>query len=130
MKFGSIIMNDIATSQNQKHYYYFLFTSGVRIDHAHHASRAKAALEETLAFDKAVQKALDLTSADDTLIVVTADHSHVFTFGAEAPARGSGNSILGNYWRMSMKERARERVLACVCGGGGGGGGEGVCRCL
>lgn len=70
-----------------------MFYSGGRIDHAHHGGAAKVALVDTLAFEAAVQKALDLTNIEDTLIIVTADHSHVFTIGGMAPTRG--NDILG-----------------------------------
>ena len=69
------------------------FTGG-RIDHGHHGNLPKKALEDTVAFSDAVQKAVDLTDEDDTLIVVTADHSHVFTVGGYAPR---GNPILGKY---------------------------------
>ena len=58
-----------------------LFPVGGRIDHGHHDNRAKKALVDTVAFSDAVQKAVDITDEDDTLIVVTADHSHVFTMG-------------------------------------------------
>ena len=50
--------------------------AGGRIDHAHHATWTANALNETLAFADAVQAAVDLTDESDTLIVVTADHSH------------------------------------------------------
>ena len=44
-------------------------------------------------FDNAIAKASQLTSETDTLTLVTADHSHVFTFGGY-PLRGT--SIFGN----------------------------------
>ena len=71
---------------------YFLMVEGGRIDHGHHASNAYRALTDAIAFSKAVQKAVDKTNAEDTLIIVTADHSHVFTI-AGYPKRG--NPILG-----------------------------------
>lgn len=63
-----------------------------RIDHGHHDSVAKLALTETVMFDKAIQRAAQLTRESDTLTVVTADHSHVFTFGGNTPR---GNPIFG-----------------------------------
>lgn len=58
---------------------YFLFVEGAKIDMAHHDTRARRSLEETEEFAKAVQKALELTNAEETLIVVTSDHSHTMT---------------------------------------------------
>jgi alkaline phosphatase len=63
---------------------YILMVEGGRIDHAHHATNAKRALEDTLEFDTAVKAALDATSREDTLIIVTADHSHTLTFAGYA----------------------------------------------
>ena len=71
---------------------FVLMVEGGRIDHAHHAGNAARALIDTVAFDQAIKTALDLTSRDDTLIVVTADHSHTF-FIQGYPSRG--NPILG-----------------------------------
>lgn len=68
-----------------------LFLGG-RIDHSHHFNNAHRALIDTLAFEDAVDTALEMTRSDDTLIVVTSDHSHVFAFGGY-PKRG--NPILG-----------------------------------
>jgi alkaline phosphatase len=59
-----------------------------RIDHAHHDNLAKIAREEVVAFDRAVLKALKLTNAAETLVVVTADHSHAFTMNGY-PKRGN-----------------------------------------
>lgn len=71
---------------------FFLMVEGGRIDHAHHDSLAKKALHETIAFEEAIKTAVDLTDERETLIVVTADHSHTFTMGGY-PKRG--NDILG-----------------------------------
>ena len=54
---------------------------------------AHLALTETLEFSRAVQRAVDLTDIEDTLIVATADHSHVFTIAGYA---SYDTSILGN----------------------------------
>jgi alkaline phosphatase len=71
---------------------FYLMVEGGRIDHAHHAGQAGIALEEAVEFARAVQYALENTDPDETLIMVTADHSHVFTI-AGYPQRG--NDILG-----------------------------------
>ncbi len=71
---------------------YFLLVEGGRIDHAHHYGNAYRALTDTIALSDAVRAAAQLTSEDDTLILVTADHAHTLTF-AGYPVRG--NPILG-----------------------------------
>lgn len=71
---------------------FFLHVESGRIDHAHHATNPRRALEETVEFSNAVKTAYQLTDPEDTLIIVTADHSHVFTI-AGYPTRG--NPILG-----------------------------------
>ncbi len=76
--------------KNRKGYY--LMVEAGRIDHAHHAGNAYRALTDTIALSDAVKKARELTKEIDTLILVTADHSHVFTI-AGYPSRG--NPILG-----------------------------------
>jgi len=71
---------------------YFLMVEGGRIDHAHHSGNAYRALTETQQLSAAVLAAIKKTDPKDTLIIVTADHSHVFTIGGY-PQRG--NPILG-----------------------------------
>ena len=71
---------------------YVLLVEGGRIDHANHEGNAFRALDETASMSRAVQAAVEMTSADDTLIVVTADHSHTLGF-VGYPRRG--NPILG-----------------------------------
>ncbi len=76
--------------KNKKGYY--LMVEAGRIDHAHHAGNASRALTDTIALSEAVKMAKEMTNDKDTLIIVTADHSHVFTL-AGYPSRG--NPILG-----------------------------------
>lgn len=52
---------------------------GGRIDQAHHSANALKALDETVEFSLAIERALNLTSLEDTLVVVTADHSHTMS---------------------------------------------------
>jgi len=70
---------------------YVLMIEAGRIDHAHHGANAFRALKDFQALDAAVAVAAEKTG-EDTLIMVTADHSHVFTI-AGYPKRG--NPILG-----------------------------------
>ena len=77
-------------SKNKKGY--VLMIEAGRIDHAHHAGNAYRALSDAVELSNAVRKALEKTNEKDTLIVVTADHSHTFTI-AGYPQRG--NPILG-----------------------------------
>ncbi|VUD68121.1 Alkaline phosphatase 4 [Thalassocella blandensis] len=71
---------------------YFLMVESGRIDHGHHAGSAYGALTDAIEFAAAVKAATEKTDASETLILVTADHSHVFTI-AGYPKRG--NPILG-----------------------------------
>lgn len=57
---------------------YFLMVEGGRIDHAHHEGNALRALHDTQELDRAIGEAAKHVDLRDTLIIVTADHSHVF----------------------------------------------------
>ncbi|KAK4874972.1 hypothetical protein RN001_014332 [Aquatica leii] len=70
---------------------FFLFVEGGRIDHAHHDTLARKALDETIEFHKAIEAAINMTNSDETLIVVTSDHAHTMTLNGY-PSRG--NKIL------------------------------------
>jgi alkaline phosphatase len=71
---------------------FFLSVESGRIDHGHHAGNAYNALTDTIEFSNAIKAAMKSVNMDETLIIVTADHSHVFTI-AGYPKRG--NPILG-----------------------------------
>jgi alkaline phosphatase len=70
---------------------YVLMVEGGRIDHGNHAGNAFRALDETIAFSDAVRAAAQ-GAGEDTLIVVTADHSHTLVFSGYSRR---GNAILG-----------------------------------
>ncbi|KQW71619.1 hypothetical protein ASE17_01595 [Phenylobacterium sp. Root77] len=70
---------------------YFLMVEGALIDKAHHISLAGDALNETVEFSKAIAAAAAMTDPNDTLIIVTADHSHGLTINGGA----RDTSILG-----------------------------------
>ncbi|WP_075187752.1 alkaline phosphatase [Teredinibacter haidensis] len=82
---------------------YFLMVESGRIDHAHHAGNAYGALADTIAFSKAIAKAVEMSNMEETLIIVTADHSHVFTI-AGYPKRG--NPILGKVVNVGSEQYA------------------------
>ncbi len=71
---------------------FVLMVEGARIDMANHANNAARALEDVRAFDAAVKVAREMTDPKDTLIIVTADHSHGLTINGY-PKRN--NPILG-----------------------------------
>jgi len=76
---------------------YFLMVEGGRIDHGHHAGMAELALTEGAAFDEAIAAALRDVDLSETLIIVTADHSHTFNI-AGYPTRGNPilDTVRGN----------------------------------
>lgn len=86
---------------------FVLMVEGGRIDHAHHGGNAFNALSDTVAFAEAVAVADAMTSDSDTTIMVTADHSHVFTM-AGYPTRG--NPILGLVRGNDDKGEAEDQV--------------------
>uniref|UniRef100_A0A8B9ZUT8 Alkaline phosphatase n=1 Tax=Anas zonorhyncha TaxID=75864 RepID=A0A8B9ZUT8_9AVES len=86
---------------------FFLFVED-EIDHGHHSGRAKQALMEAVMLDRAVARAGELTVPSDTLTVVTADHSHVFSFGGNT-LRGS--SIFGLAPKKAKDKRAYTSIL-------------------
>ncbi len=77
-------------AQNEKGF--FLMVEGGRIDHGHHNGNAFRALTETIEFSRAIEIALKKIDLEETLVIVTADHSHTLTLSGY-PKRG--NDILG-----------------------------------
>jgi alkaline phosphatase len=86
---------------------FFLMVEGGRIDHGHHAGNAYRALTETIAMSDAVRVALEKTDPEDTLIVVTADHSHTLVISGY-PKRG--NPILGKVVTLSRTNEGENEI--------------------
>lgn len=91
-------------SKNKKGF--FLMVEGGRIDHAHHAGNAYRALVETIEFSHAVRAAQLKTNPRDTLLIVTADHSHTLTLSGY-PKRG--NPILGKVIEPEKSNLAKDQ---------------------
>lgn len=71
---------------------YLLVVEGGLIDFAHHRGHAAQALLETVRFSEAINATLGMVNTDDTLIIVTSDHTHSMSFNGYSDR---GSSILG-----------------------------------
>ncbi|KAG7165233.1 Alkaline phosphatase, tissue-nonspecific isozyme-like 6, partial [Homarus americanus] len=71
---------------------FFLLVEGGMIDRSLHDTHARRAVEEVVELDETMQAALDMVDLEDTLVLVTADHSHTLTMAGYPPR---GNDILG-----------------------------------
>ena len=71
---------------------FLLLIEGGRIDHGSHDSNAFRTLTDAVALNEAVKTVLRKVNLDETLIVVTGDHSHTLTIAGYAKR---GNPILG-----------------------------------
>ena len=83
---------------------FFLMVEAGRIDHAHHVGNAFNALNDTIELSNAVRETMNKVDMKETLIIVTADHSHVFTISGY-PKRG--NPILGKVVSIDTNEPAK-----------------------
>lgn len=92
---------------------FFLMVEGGRIDHAHHACNAFQALTDTVEFSEAVRVAMEKTQRSNTLIVVTADHSHVLTMGGYSKR---GSPILGKVLALDTQGAAENKYAADTSG--------------
>eukprot|EP00090_Calanus_glacialis_P025255 TRINITY_DN39397_c0_g1_i1.p1 TRINITY_DN39397_c0_g1~~TRINITY_DN39397_c0_g1_i1.p1 ORF type:complete len:550 (-),score=135.67 TRINITY_DN39397_c0_g1_i1:53-1702(-) len=99
---------------------FFLMVEGGRIDHANHYAMATRALTETIAMDRAVEEILSKVDLDETLVIVTADHSHTLSVGGY-PGRSA--NITGvvkgdNGWVMKADDGQPFSILGYANGPG------------
>ncbi len=103
---------------------FFLMVEGGKIDHALHDTNAKNALADTVAFDEAIQAALERMRVIDpglenTLIVITADHDHTMVLSGY-PKRGSKVlDIVHDYASGEPKKDADGKTFTALLFGNG-----------
>lgn len=103
---------------------FFLMVEGGKIDHALHDTRAKHALEETVAFDDALALAVERMRAIDpglqnTLIVLTADHDHTMQINGY-PKRGNPiTDIVRDYVTGEPRKDADGKTFTTLVFGNG-----------
>lgn len=71
---------------------YLLLVEGGRIDHGSHSGNAYRTLTDAVALNEAVKTIIGKVDLNETLVVVTGDHSHTLTLAGYARR---GNPILG-----------------------------------
>jgi len=99
---------------------FFLMVEGGRIDHANHYAMATRALTETIAMDRAVEEILAKVDLEETLIIVTADHSHTLSVGGY-PGRSANITgvVTGdNGWVMKADDGKPFSILGYANGPG------------
>ena len=99
---------------------FFLMVEGGRIYHANHYAMATRALTETIAMDRAVEEILSKVDLDETLVIVTADHSHTLSVGGYP---GRSTNITGvvegsNAWVMKADDGQPFSILGYANGPG------------
>lgn len=121
MTVKAIQLLEDATRRRGRNRGYFLHVESGRIDHAHHAGNAFRALTDAEALDQAIGAAARMVDLRETLIIVSADHSHVFNIAGypmrplqELPYKvtgyapgydkstAAGNGILDVVWDLNQ----------------------------
>jgi alkaline phosphatase len=89
---------------------FFVMIEGACIDKASHGNQLERAIHETLAFDKAIQHAVQWAAArTDTLVLVTADHET----GGLTIAKGNGQGKMPDVtWSTKGHSGANVRLFA------------------
>ena len=98
---------------------FFLMVEGGRIDHANHYAMATRALTETVAMDRAVDEILSRVDLEETLVIVTADHSHTLSVGGY-PGRGANITgvVMADSWVSTAEDGQPFSILSYANGPG------------
>lgn len=100
---------------------FFLQVEGASIDKRDHAANPCEQIGETLEFDKAIGNALDYQqSHPDTLVIVTADHSHtsqIVNANSTASATKGNETPTGYYSTLKTPSGDKLRIAYGTAGG-------------
>ncbi len=99
---------------------YFLMVESASIDKWHHHNNAYRALTDVDELSKAVQKAMAMTDPDDTLIIVTADHSHGLVISAGSTREEPIMGLVRNHGEIMPDGNGRPRTTLSYATGPGG----------
>ena len=95
---------------------FFLMVEGSQVDYAAHANDPIAIMTEYLAFDRAVQVAIDFAKKDgNTTVVVVSDHGNsgftIGEYGFKNYARRGLNDVFGTVSQFKVSARKLEELL-------------------
>ncbi len=99
---------------------YFLLVESASIDKWHHANNAYRALTDVDELSKAVQAAMDRTDPNDTLIIVTADHSHGLVISAGSSREEPITGLVRNHGVNLTDGNGNPRTTLSYATGPGG----------
>lgn len=103
---------------------YFLLVEGGKIDMGSHLNNAKRTLTEAVEFSKAIQAALAKVDLKDTLVVVTADHSHGLVLSGYAARNAPILGLAGNEGEPIVAGDGKAYTVLSFATGPGGAKGE------
>jgi len=109
---------DLLMSQSKEKGFFLMVEAG-RIDHANHYAQATRALSETVAMDRAVEEIVRRVG-DDTLVIVTADHSHTLSVSGYPGRRADITGVVksDNGWIMRADDGHTMSILSYANGPG------------
>ena len=99
---------------------YFLLVESASIDKWHHANNAYRVLTDVDELSKAVRIAMDRTDPNDTLIIVTADHSHGLVISAGSSREEPITGLVRNHGVNLTDGNNQPRLTLSYATGPGG----------
>ncbi|MBO9707532.1 MAG: alkaline phosphatase [Caulobacter sp.] len=105
---------------------YFLLVEGGKIDMGSHLNNAKRTMTETIEFSKAIQAVIDKVDLNETLIIVTADHSHGLVISGYANRNAPILGLAGNEGEPIVAGDGKPYTVLSFATGPGGVEGDGA----